>query len=73
MEYPKETFEERLVFYPVDLGDSVCIVEHVPAKVCRETGELLFSPETVERIQRIIREQSAPARVIETLVYDFAA
>jgi len=47
------------------------IVEHVPARVCAETGEQLFSPETVEKLQKIIREQKKPVKVIETPVYEF--
>ena len=27
------------------------VIERVPARVCLETGEKLYSPETVERIQ----------------------
>jgi hypothetical protein len=41
--------------------------------VCVETGEQFFSPETVERLQRIIEEKGEPKRVIETPVYEFAA
>ncbi|MDQ3253574.1 MAG: hypothetical protein M3R15_06660 [Acidobacteriota bacterium] len=49
------------------------IIENVPARVSEETGEQLFSPDTVERLQQIIREQQQPKRVIETPVYEFAA
>ena len=68
-----ETFEERLVTYTQELDGRFIVVEHVPARVCRETGEQLFSPETVSRLQAIIRSRLKPARVIETPVYEFAA
>jgi len=29
------------------------VIEHVPARICRETGEQLFSPDKVSRIQAI--------------------
>jgi hypothetical protein len=48
------------------------VVENVPARVCVETGEQLFSPETVERLQQMVWEQRKPARVIEVPVYEFA-
>jgi YgiT-type zinc finger domain-containing protein len=73
MQYPKETLEEQLVTYTVEVNGKIYVVEHVPARVCLETGEQLFSPETVDRIQQIIREQPVPIRIIETPVYDFAA
>ncbi|MDB6040282.1 MAG: YgiT-type zinc finger protein [Verrucomicrobiales bacterium] len=68
-----ETFEERLVTYAQELDGHFIVVEHVPARVCRETGEQLFSPETVTRLQAIIRSRQTPTRVIETPVYEFSA
>jgi len=43
-----------------------------PARVCKETGEQYFSPETVERIQAIVQGSRAPDKVIETPVYEYA-
>ena len=68
-----ETFEERLVTYTQEVDGRFIVVEHVPARVCRETGEQLFSPETVTRLQAISRSRLKPARVIKTPVYEFAA
>ena len=48
-------------------------IEHVPARVCRETGERLFAPETVERLQHIVWEQRTPTRIVETPVFEFVA
>ena len=67
-----ETFEEKLVTYTQELGDRFIVIEHVPARVCRETGEHLFSPETVARIQTIIHSQIKPTRIMETPVYEFS-
>jgi len=44
----------------------------VPARVCKETGEQFFAPETVEHIQEIIKSKKEPDRVIETPVYKYA-
>jgi len=68
----KETFEERLVTYTQAMEGRFIVIEHVPARVCRETGEQLFSPETVSRIQAIVRGQLRPARILQTPVYEFA-
>lgn len=72
-QYPHESFEERLINYSVEINGQLYLIEHVPAKICIQTGEQLFSPETVERIQDIIRRQPKPSRVVQTPVYDFAA
>lgn len=63
---------ETEVTYTLELGGKFYIIEHVPARVCRETGEQFFSPETVERIQSLIKGGRKPARVIETPVYEYA-
>lgn len=68
----EETFVEKKVSYPVEMGGKLVLIENVPARVCVETGEQLFSPDTVERLQRLIWSGSKPSRVIETPVFAFA-
>jgi YgiT-type zinc finger domain-containing protein len=67
----KETYSEQYVTYTLEMDGKFCIVEHVPARVCLETGEQYFAPETVEKIQKIIWGQRKPIKVIETPVYEF--
>lgn len=67
----KETMVERRVTYTLEMGGKFFIVENVPARVCVETGEQLFAPEVVERLQQTIWESKRPSRVIETAVFDF--
>lgn len=68
-----ETFFNTKVTYTLKVGDRLFVVENVPARVCRETGEQLFSPETVERLQQLIAGKAQPRKTIETPVYDYAA
>jgi len=68
----KENLIETEVTYTLEKGGKVYVIEHVPARVCRETGEQYFSPETVERIQALIKGLKKPGRVIETPVYEYA-
>jgi YgiT-type zinc finger domain-containing protein len=69
----QETFEEQTVTYVLERQGQVLIIENVPARVCRETGERLFAPETVERLQQIVWEQRKPTRIVETPVFEFVA
>jgi len=69
----KETFVEQKVTYVLEQQGKVLIIENVPARVCRETGERLFTPETVERLQQIVWEQRKPTRIVETPVFEFVA
>jgi YgiT-type zinc finger domain-containing protein len=68
----KETMIETEVTYTLELGGKFYIVEHVPARVCQETREQFFSPETVEHIQALIKGGEKPVRVIETPVFEYA-
>jgi len=67
-----ETMIETEVTYTVEINGSFFIIEHVPARVCRETGEQFFSPQTVRHIQDIIKERKKPKKTIKTPVYEYA-
>jgi len=62
----KETMVDQRVTYTVESDGKIIIVENVPARVCVETGERLFSPETVERLQQMIWEKREPISDIDT-------
>jgi YgiT-type zinc finger domain-containing protein len=68
----KENIVETEVTYTVAHKGQFYIIEHVPARVCRETGEQFFSPETVERIQALVKGGGKPDRMIETPVFEYA-
>ncbi len=67
-----EKLVERKVTYVLDLNGQLIVVENVPARVNVETGEQLFAPETVEHLQKIVRQQGKPKRVIQIPVYEYA-
>jgi YgiT-type zinc finger domain-containing protein len=67
-----ETLVEQKVTYTLELNGRFIIIENVPARVCLETGEQLFSPETVERLQQTVWEQKQPSRMIEVPVFEFS-
>ena len=68
----KETMVERRVRYTLEVEGKLIIIENVPARVCLETGEQFFSPETVEHLQGMVWEQRKPTRVVEVPVFEFA-
>ncbi len=68
----EEKLAERRVTYTLEHEGKFYIVENVPARVNEDTGEQLFSPATVERLQRTILGPGKPNRVIQTPVYDYA-
>ena len=70
--YPHETFVHSKVKYTLDLDGKLIVVENVPARVCVETGEQLFSPDTVDRLQKLVTGKTKPKRVMEVPVFEFA-
>ncbi len=71
--YPwKEKLVERKVTYTLEISGQLVIIENVPARVNAATGEQFFSPDTVERLQKMIGEQKKPKRVIQVPVYEYA-
>ena len=68
-----ERFIQENVTYVLEMEGQLFVIENVPARVSVETGEQLFSPETVDRLQQTIWTKQKPVRVLETPVYEFAA
>ena len=66
-----EKLVETKVTYTLEMNGQLIVIENVPARVNVETGEQFFSPETVERLQRMVWRQSKPKRVIQVPVYDY--
>jgi YgiT-type zinc finger domain-containing protein len=67
-----EQIVEREVTYTLEVNSELIVIENVPARVNLETGEQLFSPDTVERLQEMVWEQKTPKRVIQVPVFEFA-
>jgi YgiT-type zinc finger domain-containing protein len=68
----RETMVEQRVIYTLELEGKIVVVENVPARVCTETGERFFSPETVEHLQQLVWGRKEPSRTIEVPVFEFA-
>lgn len=67
-----ERLVEQKVNYTLEVEGQLIVIENVPARVNVETGEQLFYPDTVERLQKMVWERKQPKRVIEVPVYEFA-
>ncbi len=63
------------ITYTLEHAGRFYIIENVPARIDPQTGEPLFAAETVEHLHHLphpIRDDSPPARTIETPVYVYA-
>ena len=72
-DFSDERFVDQKVTYTLEIDGRFVIVENVPARVSSRTGERLFSPETVELLQRIVQGPGTPDRVIQTPVFEYPA
>ncbi len=66
----KEKMKDIKTTYTLEYEGRYYVVENVPARICEETGDEFYAPETVEHIQKIIRSVK-PLRVMETPVYEY--
>lgn len=62
--------EHKLITHTVHRGDRVFVISHVPAEVCSVCGDVLFTPDTVRRIQEIVAGGKEPSATIP--VYEYA-
>lgn len=67
-----ETMVNTRVTYVLEHAGEFFIIEQVPARVCMETGEQFFAPETVDHIQSVVRKRRKPSKIIQTPVYQYA-
>jgi len=66
----KENLIDQFVTHVVLSDGKAVVLENVPARVNTETGERLFSPDTVRKIENILQRKSKPKRIVETPVYE---
>jgi len=63
-------YEERQIVHTVRYRGQVVVVDHVPAEVCSVCGDILLTPETVRRIETLLRTATRPASTVP--LYEYA-
>jgi YgiT-type zinc finger domain-containing protein len=63
-------YESRTVIQPVKHRGEVTVIDHVPAEVCNVCGDVLLTPETVRRIEALLKATPPPSRNVP--LYEFA-
>lgn len=62
-------YEQKEVVHTVRQGNRIIVIDHVPAEVCNICGDVLFTPDTVRKIEALRRTAIPPARTVP--LYDF--
>jgi len=63
-------YETALILHTLKRGDEVLVFENVPAEVCDVCSDTLLAPETIRRLEMLIRDKSKPGRFVP--VYEYA-
>lgn len=63
-------YEVREIVHVVQQGERIMVIERVPAEVCSLCGDVLFTPETVRRIEAMRHTTASPRRTVP--LYDFS-
>ena len=63
-------YEKKTIVHTVKMRGHVVVIDHVPAEVCPICGDVLLTPETVRRIEKLLRKPPQPAK--EVPLYEFA-
>jgi YgiT-type zinc finger domain-containing protein len=62
-------YEERQIVHPVRYREQVIVIDHVPAEVCSVCSDVLLKPETVRRIEELLRTPEPPTRTVPLYEY----
>lgn len=63
-------YEATQVVHPVRHRGQVIVIDHVPAEACSVCGDVLLKPETVRRIEEMLKAAGQPSRTVP--LYEYA-
>ncbi|MDA8337645.1 MAG: YgiT-type zinc finger protein [Peptococcaceae bacterium] len=63
-------YEEQKIMHMVRYHGQIIVVDHVPAEVCSVCGDVLLKPDTVKRIEKLLKQAVCPASAVP--LYEFA-
>ena len=63
-------YEARKIFHTVKQEGRIIVIDNVPADVCSVCADTLLKPDTVRRIEVLLRQERPPATTVP--LYEFA-
>ena len=69
----RHALQASLIRHVQSWEDKVAVFENVPADVCGNCGETLFSGEVVDKLNQLLWSMPPAERTIEAPVYDLSA
>ena len=62
-------YEATTVIHTVRSAGRVLVIDHVPAETCSVCGDVLFTPQTVRHIERLLADLPTPAQTVPLFEY----
>ena len=62
-------YEATTVIHTLRKAGRVMVIDHVPAEKCSVCGDVLFTPDTVRRIERLLATLPEPAKTVPLFEY----
>jgi YgiT-type zinc finger domain-containing protein len=62
-------YRARDLAYTVRYGGEVMVIDHVPVAVCTVCGDVRLAPETLVRIEELLRAETQPTRTVPLLEF----
>ena len=63
-------YEERKILHTVRHQGQVMVIDHVPAEVCSVCGDVLLQPETVLRLEELVKNPTQASKTVP--LYEYA-
>lgn len=63
-------YEERNIVHTVRYSGQVVVIDHVPAEACSVCDDVLLRPQTVRRIEELLRAKARPSKTVP--LYEYA-
>ena len=61
--------EEKSITVDLRIGDKLFVVEEVPAKVCNQCGEKVFTPAITKKLQNLVKRRRKAPRTLKVPVF----
>ena len=64
---------ERKITLDLRIGEDLVVIEEVPATVCENCGERVFTPEVTRQVQAVAQERKERTKTILVPVFSLGA
>ncbi len=62
-------YENRKIVHTVRHRGQIVVIDQIPAQVCPVCGDVLFEPDTVRRIEKLLRTAARPVSTVPLYQY----